>query len=52
MSPRAEGVTLELLSDRLGVKLQPQLIHLPSGVRLEVDGACDDPPVLCEAWAH
>ena len=48
----AEGVMLELLSARLGVKLQPQSIHLPSGVRLEVDGACDDPPILCEAWAH
>jgi hypothetical protein len=40
----AEGVMLELLSARLGVNLQPRLIHLPSGVRLEVDGACDDPP--------
>jgi hypothetical protein len=24
------------------------LIHLPSGVRLEMDGACDDPPILCD----
>jgi hypothetical protein len=42
--PEAEGAMLELLSARLGVKLRPQLIHLPAGVRLEVDGACDDPP--------
>jgi hypothetical protein len=48
----AEGVMLELLSARLGVNLEPRLIRLPSGVRLEVDGACDDPPILCEAWAH
>ncbi len=43
---------LKLLSARLGVKLQPRAIRLPSGVRLVVDGACDDPPILCEAWAH
>jgi hypothetical protein len=48
----AERVMLELLSARLGVNLQPRMIQLPSGVRLEVDGACDDPPIFCEAWAH
>jgi len=41
-----------ILGERLGVRLRPRRFKLPSGARLDVDGACEDPPILCEAWAH
>lgn len=36
----------------LGIKLAPRSFALSDGVRVTVDGGCDDPPVLVEAWAH
>jgi hypothetical protein len=43
---------LNLLSERLGVSLEKRRFPLPEGGWLEIDGACDQPPILCEAWAH
>jgi hypothetical protein len=48
----AESLMLAALSAGLGVELSPRRIALPSGGRVEVDGVADDPPILCEAWAH
>jgi len=49
---QAEIVTLALISERLGVVLEKRRLDLPEGGWIELDGACDDPPVLMEAWAH
>jgi hypothetical protein len=32
--------------------LAKRTFPLPDGGRIEVDGVNDDPPILCEAWAH
>ena len=48
----AEGVAIRLLGEKLGVNLEKRRILLPEGGRIELDGACDDPPILVEAWAH
>jgi len=40
------------LVTRLGVTLSPLSIGLSNGSRLEIDAASDDPPILCESWAH
>lgn len=48
----AEAVMLGLLSVRLGVDLARRRVHLPDGSYADLDGVCDDPPVLVEAWAH
>lgn len=43
---------LRLFGERLGVLLAKRKFALPEGGWLEVDGANDLPPILCEAWAH
>jgi hypothetical protein len=48
----AEGVAMKLLGERLGVHLAPRRVPLEGGGRLELDGACENPPILVEAWAH
>ncbi len=49
---QAEKLLVDWLSARLGVKLVPKRLPLPTRGWLEIDGACDSPPILCEAWAH
>ena len=51
---KAERWMLSQLADKLGVSLQPKVIHLERGSYLEVDGYCPDlpRPILCEVWAH
>lgn len=48
----AESIAMKLLGERLGVELAPLRVPLEGGGRLELDGACESPPVLVEAWAH
>jgi hypothetical protein len=48
----AEQVMLDLLGDRLGLKLDPARITVPSGARVEIDGADENRTVLVECWAH
>jgi hypothetical protein len=48
----AETLIVHALSTQLGALLTKRSFDLPEAGRLEVDGASDDPPVLCEAWAH
>ena len=48
----AERVMLDLLGSQLGLELNPATIAVPSGERVEVDGADADRTVLVECWAH
>lgn len=48
----AERVMLDLLGKQLGKALEPATLHLPGGVRVELDGADVDRTVLVECWAH
>jgi len=48
----AEGIMLAWLENHLGIRLERRRVTFADGSWLEVDGACDDPPVLVEAWAH
>lgn len=48
----AELITIAWLGAELGCKLEPQRITLPDGSRLELDAFCEEPLVICEAWAH
>src|SRR4051812_30131236 len=48
----AESIILAEASVALGVRLEPRRLYLADGVRIEVDGVCDEPSVLCEVWAH
>lgn len=48
----AESALLEELGKKLGVTLTKKTLRLPDGGRLELDGASDAPPIICEAWAH
>jgi len=43
---------LDLVGERLRVRLDPARIVLPTGVRVEVDGADDKRSILVECWAH
>lgn len=43
---------LDLLGDRLGLRLDPARITVPSGARVEIDGADGIRTVLVECWAH
>ncbi len=49
---RAETVLVAGLARKLGVSLTKKRFHFSGGVSLEVDGACESPPIICEAWAH
>lgn len=48
----AERVMLDLLSAELGRSLEPARLTVPSGARVEIDGADDGRTVLVECWAH
>ncbi len=48
----AERVMLDLLSQQLGHELNPTTLTVPSGERVEVDGANADRSILAECWAH
>jgi hypothetical protein len=48
----AERAMLDLLSQQLGQELNPATLTVPSGERVEVDGADAELSVLVECWAH
>jgi hypothetical protein len=48
----AEEILVAQLGRHLRVSLAKRRFPLTGGGWLELDGACDFPPVLCEAWAH
>jgi hypothetical protein len=48
----AERVLLDLLGERLGLRLDPARITIPSGARVEIDGTDTARSVLVECWAH
>jgi hypothetical protein len=48
----AEAVILAAVGAKLGVSLAPRRLNLGDGVHVDVDGVSDEPPVLCEVWAH
>lgn len=48
----AERVMLDLLAAELGHELEPATLSVPSGARVEVDGADVDRRILVECWAH
>jgi hypothetical protein len=48
----AERVMLDLLSQQLGRELNPATLAIPSGERVQVDGADKDLSILAECWAH
>jgi hypothetical protein len=48
----AEDLIISLLGKTLGVALVKKRFELPSGGWLEIDGYCESPRILCEAWAH
>jgi hypothetical protein len=43
---------LDLLGQQLGRNLNPARLAVPSGERVEVDGADADQSILVECWAH
>jgi len=49
---RAEEYLIARLSEDLGASLKKKEVELPGGERLEIDGVCETPMILCEAWAH
>ena len=49
---QTEAMLIDLLATRLGTTLVKKRVSLPGGGWLEVDGASDSPPIICEAWAH
>jgi hypothetical protein len=48
----AEVAILRIAEGTLQTTLQPRRLLLADGIRIEVDGVSDDPPILCEVWAH
>lgn len=48
----AEPMLIATLGERLGIKLSKHRFQLPTRGWLEIDGMCESPAVLCEAWAH
>lgn len=49
---QAERIMLDLFGQRLGIDLNPLRLTVPSGARVEIDGADTDRSVLVECWAH
>ena len=48
----AEGWLLDCLARHLGVTLTKRRFSLGGGSWIELDGFCESPLVLCEAFAH
>jgi len=47
------GVLLvEALSNQLQISLEGKEIKFGDGCLVQIDGYSDDPPIICEAWAH
>jgi len=51
-SGKAEEWMINALSEKLGVKLTKRKLLLEGGSWIELDGYCESPIILCEAWAH
>src|SRR5260370_7571173 len=49
---RAEEYLIARLGESLGATLKKTRVEMPGGEWLEVEGACETPMILCEAWAH
>ncbi|MDP2767323.1 MAG: hypothetical protein Q8O41_07730 [Candidatus Methanoperedens sp.] len=49
---KAEEQLVNALSEKLEVSLTKKKWKLGKGSWIEVDGFCDSPLILCEAWAH
>ena len=49
---KAEGWLMDQLSKKLGTKLEKRKFTLEGGSWIELDGYCESPLTLCEAWAH
>jgi hypothetical protein len=48
----AEAVMLDALSRELAIDLAKRRLATKAGAWTEIDGVCESPPVLVEAWAH
>ena len=48
---RAEVALIAGLSKELGVSLQKRELHLTT-CAIQIDGYSENPPIMCEAWAH
>ena len=48
----AELTMVAWLGAELGCELRPKRINLPEGSWLALDAYCEEPLVVCEAWAH
>jgi len=49
---KAEEWLVNALSKKLGVPLTKRKWFLDGGSWIELDGFCESPMILCEAWAH
>jgi len=49
---QAEKWLLDALSDKLGAKLTTKKIELDGAIYIQLDGCCESPSILCEAWSH
>jgi hypothetical protein len=45
-------VLVNALSDHLGIPLESKVLELGGDCTVQIDGYSDEPPVICEAWAH
>ena len=48
----AEIWLLRELSNKLGITLTKKKLGVDKGSWIEMDGFCESPLILCEAWAH
>jgi hypothetical protein len=48
----AEKILLDLFAKKHGVLLTSRTIPLHERCRLELDGFCESPPIICEVWSH
>jgi len=47
------GIALvNALSRYLGIPLESKVLELGADTTVQIDGYSDEPPVMCEAWAH
>ena len=49
---KAELWMISALSKKLGAELTRRKWSLEGGSYIELDGYCESPKILCEAWAH
>ena len=50
---QAAGIALvNALSHYLGIPLESKVLELGGDCTVQIDGYSDEPPVICEAWAH